>query len=95
MIYFDKKKRKYFLGNPPIDKTIKIESPPKFVPIPEDALWKPWNELKENQCQFALDDFFDGPSNTFLCCGKDIVGGVGLGRRFCEYHRNIAEHGVK
>jgi hypothetical protein len=95
MVYFDKKKRKYFLGNPPIDKNIKIESPPKFVPVPKGATWQPWNELKETQCQFALDGFFDGPSNDFACCGKDTVGGKGLGRRFCEFHKTVAEHGVK
>lgn len=95
MVYFDKKKRKYILGNPPVDKNIKIEAPPKFVPVPENATFQPWNELKENQCQFALDGFFDGPSNDFPCCGQPTVGGKGLGRRFCEYHRDVAENGVK
>lgn len=94
MVYFDKKKRKYFLGNPPIDKEIKIEAPPRPVPIPENATFQPWGELKENQCQFALDGFFDGPSNDFPCCGKETFGGKGLGRRFCEYHKHVAEFGV-
>lgn len=95
MVYYDKKKRRYFLGTPPIDKNIRIEAPPKDVPIPNNVTNQPWNELTESQCQFALDGFFDGPSNTFPCCGLPTVGGSGLGRRFCEYHKNIAENGVK
>lgn len=95
MVYFDKKKKKWALSQPPINKNVIIESPPKFVPVPEGATFEKWNELKENQCQFALDDFFDGPSNDFPCCGKKTVGGKGLGRRFCKYHKSVAEFGVK
>lgn len=94
MVYFDKKKRKFYLGNPPVDKNIKIESPPNEVPVPEGATFQKWVDLEYNQCQFALDSFFDGPTNQFPCCGKSVVGGNGLGRRFCEFHVDVAKNGV-
>ncbi len=94
MVYYDKKKRKYILGNPPINKNITIESPPSKVPIPDGATHTPWIDLKKGQCQFALDGFFDGPSNNFPCCGLEVLGDQGLGKRFCEYHKFVAEYGV-
>lgn len=85
MVYKDNKKR-WRLGSPPVRKNTKIQSPPEYVPPPSGALFMPWDELKSNQCQWALDGFWDGPSNSFPCCGLETVGGNGLGRRFCEYH---------
>lgn len=95
MVYYDKKKKRWQLGTAPIDKNRKIESPPKPVPIPEGATHTPWIDLNSDQCQFALDGFFDGPTNRFPCCGLPVIGGNGLGRRLCEYHKNVAEHGVR
>lgn len=93
MVYTDKKKR-WHLGSPPLNKNIKIQSPPKEVPVPEGVLGISWDDLDSNQCQWALDGFWDGPSNTFPCCGLP-VNGNGLGRRFCDYHKKIAQVGVR
>lgn len=94
MVFYDKKKKRWILGTAPIDKTKKIMSPPMEVPIPEGATKQPWNELEIDQCQFHLDTFWDGPSNSFPCCGLPVSGGHELGRRFCEYHKNVSMFGV-
>ena len=58
-----------------------IEDPPKDIPIPEGALKVPYDELPSNGCQWSLGDFWDKPSDKFICCGLPIDK-----NRFCEYH---------
>lgn len=94
MVYYDRKKKRWLLGTAPINRKRKIVSPPKKVPVPEEAKKIPWIDLKPNECQYHLDGFWDEPSNAFPCCGLPVAGGRGRGRRFCEYHKEISEVGI-
>lgn len=94
MVYYNKKEKRYKLGNAPVNKNIIVDSPPKKVPVPIGATYEKWVDLNPDQCQFHLDDFFDGPSNLFPCCGLPVAGGKGRGRRFCEYHEKVSKVGV-
>ena len=62
-------------------KDVIIEDPPKDIPVPEGALKVPYDELETGMCQWSLGDFWDEPSDKFICCGLPIDK-----NRFCEYH---------
>ncbi len=74
---------------PPVDKTIEIEDPPMKIPVPDGATFQPWIDLKKDQCQWSMGDFWDDPSNVFECCGLKTENR----KRFCDYHLAFAKKG--
>jgi len=68
-----------------------IEDPPKEIPLPEDALNIPWDQLSIDQCQFGTsNDFYEPAGSKFICCGLQVMKGKGVRKRFCEYHAKYA-----
>lgn len=63
-----------------------IEDPPRDVPVPDGARHVPWIDLQVNECQWAVNGFWDGPSAEMPCCGLETV----KGKRFCDYHETWA-----
>lgn len=66
----------------PTPETVKIEDPPQDVPVPDGAKFTPWVDLQLDECQWALNGFWDGPSHEMPCCGQKVEGRT----RFCGYH---------
>jgi hypothetical protein len=66
----------------PTSETVRVEDPPQDVPPPDGAKFTPWIDLQLDECQWALNGFWDGPSHEMPCCGQKVEGKT----RFCSYH---------
>lgn len=87
MVY--KHKNRWLLGTEKLGpETIEVKDPPKDIPVPKGAKHKPWIDLKHNECQWALNDFWSDPSNKMPCCGLEVKD---KRKRFCEYHMKVAK----
>ncbi len=63
-------------------ESVVVEDPPRDVPVPDGARHVPWIDLSSNECQWALNGFWDGPSAEMPCCGLHTEGR----NKFCNYH---------
>ena len=72
---------------PPNKENVTVEEPPVEILVPEGATYKPWNELKTDECAWSLGDFWETSMSDMPCCGLPVLD---KGKRFCEFHKRKA-----